>query len=69
MSSVRVFSEQGDQIFGFSICGPGPSEESKIAFHIHRESEYVVVVQKDRSKDILRVQIYAKMASSCGKFT
>lgn len=58
MSSVRVFSEQGDQIFGFSICGPGPSEESKITFH--RESEYVVVVQKDRSKDILRVQIYAK---------
>lgn len=58
MSSVRVFSEQGDQIFGFSIDGPGPSEESKIAFH--RESEYVVIVQKDRIKDILRVQIYAK---------
>ena len=58
MSSVRVFSEQGDHIFGFSIDGPGPSEKSKIAFH--RESEYVVVVQKDRSKDILRVQIYAK---------
>ena len=58
MSSVRDFSEQGDHIFGFSIDGPGPSEESKIAFH--RESEYVVVVQKDRIKDILRVQIYAK---------
>ena len=58
MSSVRVFSEQGDHIFGFSIDGPGPREESEIVFH--RESEYVVVVQKDRIKDILRVQIYAK---------
>ena len=38
---------------GFQLIGPGPSEESRVAFH--REREYVVIVRKDRIRDLSEI--------------